>query len=166
MMALRGGSHTTVKIWDIVQRREKATIDDVVFFGPLRFSPDGRVLAVTSQHRKIPDRNPIVMLWDVGRGQETAVFSAYSGPEGDLFVRSLAFTDGQTLASGTDFKSRVGSGTDAPAEVTLWDLAAGRKRCTIQTKQYGSSSRPYNSSRPARLWEYRMAVRSCSVRST
>ena len=137
----RGFPHTTAKIWDIVQSREKATIDDVVFIGPLRFSPDGRTLAATSQRGKTPDASPIVKLWDVARGGEMAVFTAYSAREGDLLVRSLAFApDGRTLASGTDSKSPAGSATDAPAEVTLWDMATGRRRCTIQTKQYDDVS--------------------------
>jgi WD40 repeat protein len=137
----RGFPHTTARIWDIVQSREKAVIDDVVFFGLLRFSPDGRTLAVTSQSGKTPDAIPIVKLWDVARGKEEAVFTAYSVRQGDLFVRSLAFApDGRTLASGTDHKSRAGSGTDAPAEVTLWDMATRQRRWTIQTKQYDDVS--------------------------
>ena len=55
-------------------------------------------------------------------------------------VRSRSPPDGQTLASGTNFKSRVGSLIDAPAEVTLWDMAAGRVRSTIRTKQYDDVS--------------------------
>jgi WD40 repeat protein len=133
--------HTRARIWDIVQSREKAVIDDVVFFGPLRFSPDGRILAATSQRGRTPDASPIVMLWDVARREELAVFTAYSGQESDLFVRSLAFApDGQTLASGTDSKSPAGSATDAPAEVTLWDVRTRQRRCTIQTKRYDDVS--------------------------
>src|SRR5262249_38285635 len=110
-------------------------------FGPLRFSPDGRTLAATSQSGRTPDASPIVKLWDVARGEELAVFTAYSIREGDLFVRSLAFApDGQTLASGTDSKSRAGSLLDAPGKVPLWEMMPRQRRCTIQTKQYDDVS--------------------------
>jgi WD40 repeat protein len=133
----RGFPYTTVKIWDIRQSREKATIDDVTFLSPIPFSPEGGTLAVSSQVGESPRASPVVKLWDVARAQERAVFTAYSVPDLNLSVRSLAFApDGQTVASGTDSKSRAANLIDAPAEVALWDMAAGQLRCTIQTKQY------------------------------
>lgn len=129
---------TTVKIWDIDRGREKAAIHDVLWFGPLLFSPDGRTLAVTSLQGETGKTSPTVKLWDVAKTGERAVLQAQPSLQrerqrnpfvGSLYVRSLAFTpDGRALASGTS-----GDGLNhVSAEVKFWDATSGRERATIE----------------------------------
>jgi WD40 repeat protein len=74
----------------------------------LRFSPDGRTLAVSSH------RSREIILWDIETGQRRMTLRGHSSP-----VMTMAFApDGRSLASAA---------WPDPA-VLLWDLATGRPR--------------------------------------
>jgi WD40 repeat protein len=106
----------TIKVWDAPDRAEGAAAlvrtvrlykDRAQMFGGLAqaISPDGQRLAAGYL-------DGTVRLWDLGAGQETAVFRV-----GDFAIAVTAFSpDGSRLAA-----------TDSHGDLKVWDLSTGRE---------------------------------------
>jgi WD40 repeat protein len=104
-----GNTQPFLTIWDADTGRQVRRLEGVG--GTPTFSPDGRLLAVCDHNR---DRDR-VRFWEIATGRERPVL-----PQKDN--RVLAFSpDGRTLACG-DLQG-----------VTLWELAAGKERCRIES---------------------------------
>jgi WD40 repeat protein len=101
---------STVRLWDVASRCERATLTQPVHVWSVAFSPDGKLLAVGCS-------DGIVRLWDIDAGREVDRFVGHEEP-----VPSVVFSpDGRTLASG---------GIDMT--VRLWDVAARRPLATLR----------------------------------
>jgi WD40 repeat protein len=99
------GLATEIDLWDAPARKHlrRITGPDVHSAIHIAFSPDGKLLAQTSQ-------NPDVVLWDVVTGQEVRRMRTYPS------VTVAAFSpDGRTLAAAS-----------AGGAITLWDVATGK----------------------------------------
>jgi WD40 repeat protein len=101
-----------IRLWDIATNCERAGIKAVVrMFGPVRFSPDGTLLAA-------PDADHTVRLWESATGREHAVLDGHGSQ-----VVAVAFSpDGKTLATAAE---------DATG-VRLWDLATAQERVRLK----------------------------------
>jgi WD40 repeat protein len=100
-----GSRDNTIKIWDIASRRLVATLKDKQEVWHLVFSPDGKLLATSSD---------TVKLWDVASHQEIRLEGpASQGP-------CLFSPDGRTLLTSSGSMGR------APVALKLWDLATKR----------------------------------------
>jgi WD40 repeat protein len=112
----------------------------------LKFSPDGRTLAVSSH------RSREIILWDIETGQPRMTLRGHSSP-----VMAMAFApDGQSLASAA-WPDRV---------VVLWDLDTGRPRRRLTGPSIWAPSLAYSpdgrllatvnaSERCVRIWDVR-----------
>jgi eukaryotic-like serine/threonine-protein kinase len=102
---------TRVTIWDAATGAEVASLPNRSATGVLRFSPDGAVLAVAVEDRRLAHRGG-VELWDVSAGKRRACLTGHAGA-----VMDLAFgPDGTRLASLT---------TLPRVEVKVWDVVTG-----------------------------------------
>ncbi len=118
---------TTVKLWDLSQHKEVATIvssDDSnseIKYGvsEIAISPDCQILATNNM-------NATVKLWDVATQKELGRFNA------DKDVSALEFSnDGRTLASG----SRNG-------RVTLWSVSDMKEKGTLTVVEPQDPGKP------------------------
>ncbi|WP_416972706.1 WD40 repeat domain-containing protein [Streptomyces sp. 4F14] len=104
------GEDRTVRLWDTSTGRLRTAFDyptdDLV--QELRFSPDGRTLATTSNDRRT------VRLWRDGRLRLTLTAAE------DAATTTAFSPDGRTLAVGGQLRS-----------IGLWDTATGRSRATL-----------------------------------
>jgi WD40 repeat protein len=112
----------------------------------LRFSPDGRTLAVSSF------RSCEIILWDIETGRERMRLRGHSA-----FVFTIAFApDGRSLASASP----------AAPEVVLWDLATGRPQHCLGPSGARTVALAYSPDgrllatvnaleRPVRIWDVR-----------
>jgi WD40 repeat protein/tRNA A-37 threonylcarbamoyl transferase component Bud32 len=122
-----GGSDGLVKIWDVATGRERGTLPGHgVPVLAVAFSPDGQTLA--SAGSWVPgvggsiSRPGELKLWDRAAWENKDVFHG-SYP--------LALSpDGRTLALGNGRPS-ADPKTAAPTAVNLWDVRAGKVRCTL-----------------------------------
>jgi WD40 repeat protein len=108
-----------VKIWDLANGRLRDTLAGRA--GPLRFSPDGKLIAFESPGPKT-EAPPAgrIRLWDSETGKETMPFGGRPAP-----LRRLAFSpDGRTLAAG----ERKRADWQGDYELKLLDLATGKER--------------------------------------
>ncbi|MCT4352192.1 serine/threonine protein kinase [Streptomyces sp. Je 1-79] len=107
-----GGNDTTLKLWDLTARREKATFEghtDAVW--AVAFSPDGSTLYSGALME--------LFAWDANSGAAKKKLAAYESE--DDFVKCLAVSpDGKTLAVG------VGG------RIELMDPSTGRVRETLE----------------------------------
>ena len=96
----------TVKLWDLATNKERATLQGhTESVMSVAFSPNGKILASAGYDKS-------VKLWDMATGKELATL------KGTEAVWSVAFSpDGKTLAAA------VGSISNAPGELKLWDVA-------------------------------------------
>jgi WD40 repeat protein/serine/threonine protein kinase len=104
------GDDGLVRSWDAVEGKELRVFGSVGLAWQLAFSPDGKLLAVASEHSKL------VKVWNVDTGAE--VHSWQDAP-----MWNLAFSpNGKTLATG-----RRDDGI-----IVLWDLAGKTKVRTLR----------------------------------
>ncbi len=133
-------SPSVVTLWNIAEGKPIAQIQNVARFTPLVFSPDGDTLAVvTPSNGPDPQADPrtVVTLFDVSSMTRRSPFVRPSDRDPRLDLTCLAFSpDGRFLASGTNSRSPAGSGEDAPALITVWDVRASREFQSIHTRQY------------------------------
>ena len=103
-----GSLDGTIRIWDLEDFTDSATLKEDSRVRAVAFSPDKRTLAAGMQDGPVG-------LWDVGTETNTATF------EGDLIVHSLAFSpDGKILAAGLEGGS-----------VKVWDLETKTHTATL-----------------------------------
>jgi WD40 repeat protein/serine/threonine protein kinase len=108
ILAIAGGS--TVKLWDIAARCERAVFPHSTVVAALAFSPNGKLLATGSL-----DNN--VRVWDVAAQRPVGTLRGHT-----QLLRTVAFSrDGKILASG---------GSDNT--VRLWDVAALKEITTFR----------------------------------
>jgi RNA polymerase sigma factor (sigma-70 family) len=108
-----------IDLWDVPARKHLRRIGgpDVYSAIHITFSPDGKLLAQTSQR-------PDVILWDTATGREVRRLRCYPSTMASAFS-----PDGKTLAVASN------SGT-----VTLWDVEAGKLRPASADPIIGISS--------------------------
>jgi serine/threonine protein kinase/WD40 repeat protein len=101
-LAASGSEDQTAAVWDLVARKERATLKG--FDGPVgvRFSPDGKTLLAWGQE------GTTVRRWDVASGQELAPLSGHDGRVTTVFYRN----EGKTLVVG-----------ERDGRVTVYDAA-------------------------------------------
>ncbi|MGW0846023.1 WD40 repeat domain-containing protein [Streptomyces sp. NPDC002787] len=106
-----------VRLWDMASRRQVggALTDHEGVATGLRFSPDGRTLAVSSEVRE-----GAVRLWDVASRRPLGRALSHEGG-----ITDMTFSpDGRTLATASGGVSEYG----VPGVVRFWDAAAGAER--------------------------------------
>jgi serine/threonine protein kinase/WD40 repeat protein len=101
---------TTVTLWDVGTAQVKRRLEPVISTWRVRFSPDGRLLALGGEGE--------VQLWDLARGKPCGRMATGEGE-----VRLIEFSpDGQTFATRDDHP---------PGSLRLWDIATGAPRGEI-----------------------------------
>lgn len=123
-IAIGGDFRDGVILYDLVSRRQTAQLGapDRMVVDAVRFSPDGRTLAVG-------DRGGTVRLWDTTSHQLLGELLAGRWSE----VTSLVFTpDGRSLISGQ------GGGGDTP--IQLWDVAGRSQRYPLSGDNQGANA--------------------------
>ena len=96
-----------IKLWDIVTRRNVATLSPWPWASSIAFSPDGTLLASGGIDLK---------LWDIATRRNVATLSGHTGG-----VHSVAYSpDGTTLASGAQ-----------DSTIKLWDVATRTNIATL-----------------------------------
>jgi WD40 repeat protein len=154
-----GESISTIKIWDVQQRKLLAALepgrapsDRGTFW--VGFSPDGKTLAVlgeeltlwdVARREKLPPlkvRGPVVFspdwrMFATAEDRTVRVWETASQKQRaaftvtDGFMLSLAFSpDGRTLSCGTG--KSASNGQPSGGAVTLWDLTTGQERATLR----------------------------------
>ena len=108
------GGYNTVELWDVGTQTKVAALDGGI---SLSFSPDGDILASGSSSAT----GNTIKLWDMETREQFATLEGHAD-----WVRPLRFSDGTTLASGSD------DGT-----ILLWDLQLLQPRPHSLTKVSG-----------------------------
>jgi WD40 repeat protein len=110
------------RVWDAATLKEKWALPKGQGAGCLAFSPDGKILATGGAAANVMIDQ--IKLWDAASGEEKDILR--SGNLGA--VAALAFSpDGKTLAASLF--------TLTP-QVILWDVATGKSRLTIKSKDH------------------------------
>jgi WD40 repeat protein len=109
---LNGEVRGEVLVYDRTNGKERATLSG---FGPVAFSPDGKMLAAR-------EGDNVVRVWEVGKWVPRVALKGLSDT-----VLCLAFSpDGKFLAAGSGTTAKSGT----PGLVRLWDLENGNERAT------------------------------------
>jgi len=126
LLASAGG--TTVRLWDTATWKESGHIQHFPEMLCVRFSPDGKLLAVSDGETNLPHYQVLptqIILWDVAAQAEVRRLRGHTNT-----IWALAFSpDGKTLASGSMDQT-----------VKFWDTASGQLRETIVPGESGTSS--------------------------
>lgn len=114
-----------VKLWDVVERKERATLRSDLGDGyGLAFTPDGKVL-LAGHYKEDVKIGPTgaIALWDMATGQRKGLLQ-HTPPRG---VASFTLSpDGKTLAAAEYWKE-----DDKGASkrcITLWDIPSGKSK--------------------------------------
>jgi WD40 repeat protein/beta-lactamase regulating signal transducer with metallopeptidase domain len=111
-----GSSDGTVKLWDLVTRRERVTLGDFTsHVQSVAFSPDGKSLASIGF-------TPEVDLWELPSGKRLRTWKAAA----DLGRRVRFSPDGHWLAAEA-LSRPIGRG------LTLWDLGTGKPKGQVES---------------------------------
>jgi WD40 repeat protein len=126
-----GGDEPQVALWNL-RKREWEHTPRITLRSPsdLKFSPDGRTLAVSSHD------SPQIVLWDLAAGRERLILKGHTAA-----VIHMAFAaDGRSLASA------AGEAADSP--IRIWNLADGTPKrrvnglsSAVQAMAYSPDSR-------------------------
>jgi WD40 repeat protein len=144
-----GGDGPHVAVWDLEQAKwENSLRIPGRSTSHLRFSPDGRALAVSSYD------SPEILLWDLAERRARLVLKGHSAP-----VLHVEFAlDGKSLASAT--------GTLVDSAIIIWNVVTGRPERRInglgnapQAIAYSPDSRLVAAACPqeksVRIWDVR-----------
>jgi WD40 repeat protein len=122
-LASLSSGKSEVKLWDVAQRKERATLrSDLGNNFELAFTPDGKTLAV-SHYKPDAKTGPTggISLWDVATGQHKGLLQ-HTPPRG---VTSMVLSaDGKTAAALEVWQEAARGPTKRA--LTLWDIAAGK----------------------------------------
>jgi WD40 repeat protein len=110
---LVAGQERMVRRWDLTARQELPALPVAIDFRKSAFTPDGRILALSSSES--------VILWDTATNQQVADLTGFSS----LIYAVAISPDGKTLAAGMSDNT-----------VELWDVAARRKLRTLTGHTY------------------------------
>ncbi|HTU89719.1 MAG TPA: hypothetical protein VMF69_06465 [Gemmataceae bacterium] len=116
-----GNQDSPIRFFDAITGKEFRQIENDQQIQGLRFSPDGRLLAVATQQR--------IELWDADNGDEVRVFPAAQ----NTFYRLAAFSpDGKMLAAVANTNRFPAAAEDAAVELHVWETASGKERTRLR----------------------------------
>ncbi|MCI0622986.1 MAG: serine/threonine-protein kinase [Acidobacteria bacterium] len=113
-MLLASGGHGAVRLWDIATGRALLDVTMGDYCGALSFSPDGRMIAGSTEHGTKGGR---VHIWSIQNGRGIRQLHGLASS-----VTRLAFSRDGTLLAG------IGMGW----EVGVWDLKHNRLLCVME----------------------------------
>lgn len=116
-----GGADGWIRLWDVRQANPgtpiKVAAQGNVKVLSLAFSPDGKLLACTTEARDFGDSDAAVRLFDVATGNERRQFKDIANGG-----HALAFSpDGKLLAGAEGSRGSVRGGTD----IRIWNISSG-----------------------------------------
>ena len=106
------GIDNTVRLWDVANRQQAATLQHQGWVTSVSFSPDGTLLATAGTDR--------TRLWDVASRQQVATLQ-HTGREVDHAI-SVSFSPDGTLLATAETDGRV----------LLWDVASRQQVATLR----------------------------------
>jgi WD40 repeat protein len=124
-----------VKLWDVVERKERATLRSDLGDGyGLAFTPDGKLLAVGHYKDQVKTGSTgAVALWDVATGHRKGLLQ-HPQPRG---VASFTLSpDGKTLAVA-EYWQEDGKGSSKRC-ITLWDIPSGKPKGSLPLETPGA----------------------------
>jgi WD40 repeat protein len=134
-LASLGNVKGEVKLWDVTERKERATLRSDLGDGyGLAFTPDGKVLLVghTKDDVKIGPTGGIA-IWDVATGQRRGLLQHTPSHGVASFTLS---PDGKTLAAA-EYWDLDTKGVSKRC-ITLWDIPSGKPKETLPLETPGA----------------------------
>jgi hypothetical protein len=119
--SMGGEQDMPVRFIDAATGKEVRQIENDQQIQGLRFSPDGRLLAVASRNR--------IELWDATSGDEVRVFPTLQNGSYQMMTFS---PDGKMLAAVPNLFNRFSPGEETNAEILVWETASGKERTRVR----------------------------------
>jgi WD40 repeat protein len=121
---LASADHGGIRLWDVAAGRLvrglESPSEPLFMVSPLRFSGDGKVLAIA---RWQPARPGDVLVWDVASGKQTRHLNLVH----NAHIQVWLSPDGRRLATSGMMMGQLALPTEAARTVQLWDLDSGKE---------------------------------------